>query len=90
MSVSNPKMHLTAAETPIRSWVVKYNTGRSPEVVGTAWMPGYTAAHKETKAEAIEYAMNNRLEQIKALRRESEELHNMLTIESFDLVKPSR
>jgi len=86
MSANNPKMHMTAAETPQRSWFVNSPTdGRDPVVVSSFWSPGYTIAHKETKEEALAYAIEKRIEQIKAIRKELEVLNEMQAVEMFKL-----
>lgn len=65
--------------TPAHSFTVQWNnTHQKYEVVPSHWRPGYTPAHKETPAEALEYAI--RIAEI-ALARTTRQLQQLHEVE---------
>ena len=66
----NSNQNVSLEGLPRRSWVVTIK-GHMPVLEHSRWVVGYTPAHKETPAEAIEFAIQTNIRtqaEIEAIR----------------------
>lgn len=65
------------------SWTVVYRgSRREPVMISSGWAAGYTPAHKETRAEALEYAKNRATTEVQQHQLILENVMVMIEVEN--------
>lgn len=60
------------------SWTVVFSPHGPPKMMNSGWIVGYTPAHKETKIEALQYAIERTNQDIEMLKARNSTLADMV------------